>query len=167
MTQGELISLARKLCDIHKLYDWRFEFDRAVRRFGACRYRRKVISISLPLFLRNQHDDLVVLDVLLHEIAHALTPGAHHGFAWQAMAEKVGANPERCYDSEEVETIPPKLRAVCLNCTALYFREKKPSRGKTYACINCCKQYNYGRYDAKYMLHWHVNPARREFQLSA
>ena len=40
-------------------------------------------------------------DVVLHEIAHALTgPGHGHDWAWKQKCVLVGARPERCYTSE-------------------------------------------------------------------
>jgi hypothetical protein len=52
--------------------------DSAVRRFGTCRYSRKLITLSRQLIELN--DQARVLDTILHEIAHALAgPKTGHG----------------------------------------------------------------------------------------
>ena len=72
----------------HGLGDWTFQFDRAKRRFGACNYTTRTISLSRTLTRLN--DDAAVRETLLHEIAHALTPGAGHGPAWQVKCLEFG-----------------------------------------------------------------------------
>ena len=56
-------------------------------------------------------------DVVLHEIAHALTGRGHgHDAVWKRMCIKVGARPERCYKSEEnggtVKTTKGKYKLI-------------------------------------------------------
>src|SRR5215207_599997 len=87
---------------------WRFRFDNARRRFGSCRSREKVITLSRPLTLLNGEEQ--VRDTILHEIAHALTPDDGHGPQWRAKCREVGARPERCYG--EAEVVAPPRRAA-------------------------------------------------------
>lgn len=47
-TDGAQI-LARSLMGTHGLAPWKFEFDRSVRRFGACHWRTKTITMSKAL----------------------------------------------------------------------------------------------------------------------
>lgn len=95
-------SLAEQLMEEHGLSDqgWNFEFDEQKRRFGACNYKNKLITLSWRLVIQN--DEAHVLDTILHEIAHALTPGHHHDSVWVAKAKELGSNGQRCYDSKVV-----------------------------------------------------------------
>lgn len=87
----------------HKLdiKGWRFEFDTATRRFGACFYSKKLITISTDLTELNSEEQ--VKDTILHEIAHALCkPEDHHNFTWETACMITGAIPKACYSSETV-----------------------------------------------------------------
>ena len=131
------------------LPEYSFEFDRGKRRFGACHYRIKTITLSAPLTAIN--DEARVRDVILHEIAHALAgPGAGHGPLWRKIARSVGANPDRCYDSTEVNMPEGKYKAVCPSCgyTTFAYRRRK----KRIACTKCCRKYSRGRFDSTFEL---------------
>lgn len=84
---------------------WTGLLDNAERRFGVCRPSRKEISISRTLAALNPEEE--VLDTILHEIAHALATietgeNCGHDERWKAICRRIGARPERCYDSDEV-----------------------------------------------------------------
>lgn len=81
--------------------NWTFEFDYATRRFGLCDYSRKTISMSKLLVYLNSED--VVKDIILHEIAHALTPRAGHGPKWRIICEAIGCKPRACYSVIEIK----------------------------------------------------------------
>ena len=96
--------------------DWCMEWDtKAVRRYGQCRYRKQEIGITKQLANINSIEESK--DVVLHEIAHALTgPGHGHDAEWKRMCIKVGARPERCYKSEmqggDVKTVSGKYKLI-------------------------------------------------------
>ena len=114
---------------------WRFQFDTAKRRFGVCRYGRKRIGLSKPLTEANDIEQ--VRDTILHEIAHALAGyEAGHGPEWKKVCVQIGAKPERCYTSEDTNTIAGKYRAVCGGCGKTHTRHKRVPRGRRVAC-NC------------------------------
>ena len=84
---------------------WTGALDNAVRRCGACKYRKKRISKSRHLATINSDEE--TLATILHEIAHALAFEEHgedcgHDERWQAIASRIGARPERTVDAEEV-----------------------------------------------------------------
>ena len=87
--------LALALMRQHGLHDWTFRFDHARRRFGSCRPRRRLITLSRPLAFLNE--EAQVRDTILHEIAHALTPWDGHGRNWKRKCIEIGAEPRRCY----------------------------------------------------------------------
>ena len=128
--------LAESLMQSHGLIKqgWRFQFDTAKRRFGVCKYRSKIIGLSAPL--TNANDDTQVTDTILHEIAHALTPGHGHDSVWKAKCVEIGCRPERCYTEENTNVIAGKYRAVCGGCGKTHTRHKRVPRGRRVAC-NC------------------------------
>jgi len=55
---------------------------------GKCMYREK--KIILNAFHIDIHPDAEVVDTILHEVAHALTPGAGHNDVWATKAREIG-----------------------------------------------------------------------------
>ena len=124
---------------------WSLKFDNAKRRFGVCRYRSKVISLSIPLVRLNGLDE--VKDTILHEIAHAIAGHkAGHGAKWRAVCVAIGARPERCYDGKTLNTPPAKYTATCKGCDTIHKRHRKPKMGS--ACGQCCA----GTYNPNFIL---------------
>ena len=76
---------------------WTFDFDRATKREGRCDYTNKRISYSGPILPHRTREEF--RQTMLHEIAHAMTPGAKHGPAWKAMARKLGYTGGRTSDA--------------------------------------------------------------------
>jgi predicted SprT family Zn-dependent metalloprotease len=130
-------SLANEMLQQHGLSrQWRFVFDRAVRRFGNCNYRRKTISLSAKLTQLN--DEAIVRDTILHEIAHALAPrNAGHGEKWKTIARSIGCNAQRCY-GDDVVTPKQKYIGKCPNCATTIRRNRK----KRLSCARCDRKYN-------------------------
>ena len=107
-------NLAVQLMKQHGLSDWTFRFDHARRRFGSCRCRSKVITLSRPLTFLNE--EAQVRDTILHEIAHALTSGDGHGARWKAKCREIGADPKRTYTDEEVVSPPRRVAPFEIGC---------------------------------------------------
>lgn len=142
--------LALALLAEHGLQGWTFSFDRAKRRLGACNYTSRTISLSRPLTRLNS--EAVVRDTLLHEIAHALTPGGGHGPAWRAKCLELGVAPQRCFAAAEVVTPEPKYLLECPACGKGYPRHRKTRT--RYVCRACCARHNAGRPSTAYLLRW-------------
>ena len=155
MKHAEAQDLALTLMEKHGLIakGWGFKFDRAVRRFGLCSYRKKQISLSAPLVSVNNRAE--VTETILHEIAHALAGHkAGHGPVWKAMAKSIGCDGNRCYDSNKVTTVPTTVRsqyvAHCPSCNKEFRRVKRVSAGQSHSCSACSG----GRYNPAYKLTW-------------
>lgn len=116
--------LAYKLMKEHCLIDWSFKFDNAVSRFGSCRHSKKLLTLSRNLVLLNHHHR--VKNTILHEIAHALVgPGNGHNWVWCHKALEIGCDGNRCYSTEKVTAVVPKLSANCSVCNRIFFKHKK------------------------------------------
>ncbi|MFT3788465.1 MAG: SprT-like domain-containing protein [Tepidisphaeraceae bacterium] len=129
-------TLARSLMDQHGLKQWAFGFDRAARRFGVCRPSLKQISLSWKLTLLNSEGE--VRDTILHEIAHALTPGDGHGAKWKAACVRIGAKPVRCYTDATVVS-PARstawMQIGCVQCD--WWVDRRRTSTRTLVCKRC------------------------------
>jgi predicted SprT family Zn-dependent metalloprotease len=151
MKLNEAKDLAIQLMTKHGIVQqgWRFEFDNAKRRFGCCKYRSKRITLSVYLTELNEMSR--VKNTILHEIAHALCPKEGHNEVWRAKAIQIGCDGERCYSSNEVETVKGNYSATCCGCNKVFTRFRKTN--KSQSCGNCSE----GRYNPTYKLNWVKN----------
>lgn len=123
----------------------RLEWSRTKSAFGDYQRTTKVIRLSkelMPLCTPKE-----VQDIVMHEIAHSLTPGAKHGPAWRIQMRKFGLNPDRTKKIEADTSILAKWHGVCPAGHGVVSKwKRRPTR--TYACNKCCK----GSYNAAYKL---------------
>jgi SprT protein len=126
--------LARQRMDQHGLHRWSRVFGQAQTYFGLCDKRQQRITISAPLTLLNNLEE--VREVMLHEIAHATTTDPGHGRLWQAQARLLGCRPERCY--HQVRQPPPPFVGTCPGCGAetTAYRRRRVSCGRCDATFN-------------------------------
>ncbi|MBC8108400.1 MAG: SprT-like domain-containing protein [Anaerolineae bacterium] len=128
--------LANDLLKQHGLSDWTFRFDHARRRFGSCQWKRKVITLSRPLTLLNGLDQ--VRDTILHEIAHALTPGDNHGAKWKQACRRIGAKPARCFTTDEVIAPPRRDAPFQIGCAkCLWWVDRRRLACRQLVCTKC------------------------------
>jgi len=125
---------------------WKFKFDKSKSRFGVCRYYDKTISMSRRLTELNEEKD--VRNVILHEIAHALTPGEHHNRRWQLVAKRIGCDGKRCYDSTKVKVPTKKFLGECPACHRKIYRHAR----RKIACGACCQ----GKFNSAYLFEWSI-----------
>lgn len=152
MNHNELRDTAQKLLKTHGLTDrgWTFEFDNGKRRFGACHYRKRKITMSWHIVALNGEAECI--DTLLHEIAHALTPhDGGHGRVWQRKAREIGCTATRCYNSEKVRTPRGNYEAQCSICERTYTRHRRTRRA-LWCANDFCKQIH--NYHPEYQLRW-------------
>lgn len=141
--------LATQLMHLFKVDDYTFSFNQSLSYFGWCSTEKKTITLSPKLTELNTEAE--VKDTILHEIAHALTPGCAHNEVWQRVARAIGANGKRCYD-ETVETPTHKWTATCPNCSKSIQRHKK---NKRLYCGTCHKAGH--RISKSIMFRWKLN----------
>lgn len=144
MQTSAAVRLARTLLDQHGLHDWSVVLDRAKTRAGATFFRKRQISLSVPL--TRVHDEEHVRDTILHEIAHALVGPEHgHDRVWKAKAREVGASDSRCFSSEAARELAPFIGT----CPAGHEvrRHKRPTR--LVSCSQCSS-----RFDAAHLFTW-------------
>lgn len=114
--------IARDLIGYH-LKDYSFSFCEAKTFFGFCNNTKRIITLSRPLTELNLEAD--VIDTIIHEIAHGLTPGQKHNKIWREMARALGDDGARCYPSYIIT--PPALYTVfCVNgCFSIQKNRKR------------------------------------------
>ena len=131
-------NLAIALMKQHGLADWTFHFDHARRRFGSCRSRQKLITLSKPLAFLN--DEEQVRDTILHEIAHALTPGDGHGEMWKRICRQIGADPRRCYTDEQVVSPPRRSAPYEIGCAFCGWWHDRHRRTRRKLVCRACRK---------------------------
>lgn len=123
MKVDEFLSFAREYMDEHGLTAWKLAIDNAVRRHGQCQHSKRTLSFSKHYIENNLQSK--ILNTLIHEIAHALTPGHGHDDIWAKKCEDLGyPNALRC----TADTIMPqgKYQAHCAKCGYLpYFKHRQ------------------------------------------
>lgn len=126
-TKDSLRTMTRNLMDHHNLHDWKIRIGSARNLAGLCNFSRKQITISL--FLANAMTTENVTDTILHEIAHAIAGHkAGHGPEWKAVCVRIGANPSRCYDTNDVD--PEKRFRFRGYCPSPEHRDRKYGRNR-------------------------------------
>jgi len=145
----DTLAKARELMNSHGLQDWGIGYDNAVRRYGQCRHHDKTITISRKLTAVNPW--MNTQDTILHEIAHALTPGTGHGREWQRVAKDIGCDGKRTYGGNVIQP-PMPWTATCQICKTTAHKARRPSH--SIACGACCRMYNSGVFDSRYAFEW-------------
>lgn len=119
---------------------WRFNWMNRRNTYGLCRYGPKLVQLSLPFVDHN--DEEKVLEVCRHEVAHALTPGAKHGWEWKMIARQLGVEDPRPCTFDAAELPPARYQATCPSCSKLYSKARPPKpspAGRFYYCPPCFK----------------------------
>lgn len=115
--------LLREVLDANGLTEVKAEMNpRLTTVFG--RYRYGLLSykrIELSTQLVELNDLAKVYNVILHEVAHALTEGHGHDAVWKAKHRELGGDGKRCYSSSDTVTIERKrstklYKLVCQGC---------------------------------------------------
>ena len=125
----EVRVLARNLMNEHGLEDWEFDWSNRVANFGDCSFHRRRIRLSRKMAAIRDID--ATRNTILHEIAHALTPGHKHDRVWKLKAIEVGADPRATSEMPpDAAQCLPWHYCLCLKSNgAIYdLRFKRPAR---------------------------------------
>ncbi len=143
MTIADVVSLARTKANEHGFGHVPIRIDNSKRRLGGCAYQGTVVvyftfsSVLMPLVPESD-----VLDTILHEIAHAKTPGSHHGREWQMAAMAIGAKPEPCSGvAIDAKLAGYKYIAACACGENNHGKCRRPTR--RLICSTCRTPLNY------------------------
>lgn len=145
MTLPEIAELGQQFIRKHEAESglepgWHLAFDLAPARGGLCRYREKLITLSVSYCLKAAKENIV--NTLLHEIAHAIVGPQHgHDATWKMTARRIGCTAERCH---RVEHTLPRWRGRC-GCGQVWKRQRLTQRARTGYCSNCKKSIEWKR----------------------
>ena len=146
MDMDKAEQMAEELIKEHKLEEYTFGWNNANNTLGLCDRTNKIIYLSYNFVFLNNEERVRI--VLLHEVAHALTPGHKHDEVWRKKCIEIGGD-GKTRDSES------KLSAwnyilECKFCDNVIKRRRKPS--PFMACGVCCNKYNNGKWSEKYRM---------------
>jgi len=123
MQINDAVRLAHDLMTEHGLYRWSFRWTRSRTVFGACEHSTKTILLSSLLTAARSEEETRL--TLLHEIAHALTPGHNHDRVWRRKCLSIGG------DGQRVNPLPSGFReqtaryeGTCPACGAKFYRDR-------------------------------------------
>lgn len=135
MNITQITQLGYQLMDEHGLYGWNIVWDNARNRGGQCRYATRTISLSrliVPTW-----EDAEIRNVLLHEIAHALTPGHSHDAVWRRKLISMGGDGSRTHSNA---TVPGRWLAICDHCNVECGRRHRLTRQSQYGLHSACRK---------------------------
>ena len=103
MTKQDAENIVNGLIVEHGLTGWTFRWMRRREPFsraGQCNWVKKTIELA-PVYVE-LNDARHVMNTILHEVAHALTPNHGHNKYWRAKAQAIGCTGARCYKAKDV-----------------------------------------------------------------
>lgn len=145
---AETEALANEFLKHHKANsnlgkNWRFGFDLAPSRAGACKYDERRIDLSVSFCLQASRAELI--DTILHEIAHAIVGKAHnHNAVWTAKALEIGCTGQRTHAARHTS---PRWAGEC-DCGQRWFRQRLSRKVANGAhCPRCQGEIRWRRQD--------------------
>lgn len=126
--------------------DYSFAWNNLKTINGRCEYRTKTITLSRHL--TDIRTNQAVQQTIMHEIAHAMNPGAGHGPAWKAQMRKFGLPDHRCSQDQPDKSSISNWRAICVGCGKKSYMIRKPRVSRS--CGACSGK----KYNEKYRLNF-------------
>lgn len=124
---------------------WRFGWDRARRRAGACHHDKSLITLSRPFAELGTVDD--AHQILLHEIAHALVgKEENHGPRWLETARSIGYTGRVRHSGPTPDHLARWVGTCPAGHTVL--RHRRP-RNVVASCSTC-----HPRFDRAHLITW-------------
>lgn len=129
MEMSEALDLGVRYMNEHNLRGWKFEVNDMTRYYGLCNYQEKTIYLSSYAIFFKTHEEVV--DIIKHEIAHALVgQGHHHDKVWKRKCIEIGGNGKRCGSFAFIK----KYEVKCDWCGRRY---RSANRKKKYGECEC------------------------------
>ena len=146
MEINKSITIAKEIMNKHGLLNWTLRLGTAKRQNGSCFTHKKRITLSKNYISLNTEE--LVIDTILHEIAHALV-GSNHGHdnVWKQKCIEIGARPVRTKDN--IVSVVGKYDYKCKKCEIIVHAHRQKRR--EIACADCCNKYNNGRFTKEYL----------------
>lgn len=123
-------------------YGYTFAFGGYKRALGKCDMYQKKITISKPWAVNNLQEEHILIDTVLHEIAHAIAYEMYgdggHGKAWKMVCRLIGYTGERTFKQDRDSTVTPpkgKYQYACPSCERIHQFYRKPKRA--HSCGMC------------------------------
>ena len=145
-SDAELLYEARKIarevvathpCHAQALQGLTFKVWSMSRCAGKAWPYRKLVKLSRSYYSSEDNFARDFRDTVLHEIAHVLTPGDHHGPKWRSVAREIGCTAKRCHTLNLAEGFKQRRRThgvlFCLDCSVW-------TRHRLVTCPKCGKQ---------------------------
>ena len=126
---------------------WTFSFNQRTGSFGVCNHKSKEIQLSS--ILTPACTDESVRNTVLHEIAHALTPGHKHDYIWRRQFVNLGGSGERTggednfVSTDTREKVMQENRRFRLTCAihgAQAHMTRMPKR--KFSCPKCSRTFD-------------------------
>ncbi len=117
----------------HRLKGWSLKLRKIPNVAGYCSYMNKTITLSNLFMMGHNCDYSKVKKVLMHEIAHAVTPGQSHNEIWKNKCRKLGGDSrlavtmvdlnldwslrcKKCGWRQDYSTKPNVVNKICIKC---------------------------------------------------
>lgn len=133
-----VITIANTLLGLHGLRAWGFALFRGRSRVGLCRYPRirrgQPGRILINEFFCENNPIATVIEAILHEISHALTPGHQHDEVWRQCCLKLGISTN---EKSNAVMPGPRYRAFCQDCHIEARQDRRPRPNEVNPCVRC------------------------------
>lgn len=143
VTLSQAEDIAVQVMKEHDLFSqgWVFKWDRATARHGLCTPSTKTISMSRHMTPHRTAQE--VHQTMLHEVAHAMTPGEKHNRVWLAKARSIGYTGGRTAKAPESYVRPlrttPRKPSVVVGDSIVRVGDRMKYKGHIYR-VNIIKR---------------------------
>lgn len=145
----DTIEYAKELLRKHNLSDVKVTFNnKRTRVIASANPRKRELQLSKKWYEINLQNVDFIRNNILHEIAHFMSVGDHHGKRWKEACIVVGAVPDRFGSVKNFKHNKPKQATrrntktylyTCSTCGKQYLRKR---RLKSVSCGVCSNSYN-------------------------
>lgn len=135
---AEIEQIANELISKYLSSSWEFQWKRMTNSYGKCFYSTKKIALGYDLNILGNREKKMIVNTILHEIAHALVGSGHgHDSVWRNMAIKLGCDGKTLHSDVHLEK---KYLAICPSCKCNHQRNSMPRRQTS--CGQCSSVFN-------------------------